>query len=108
MEEGIKSSLEEIIKEWGIHIHLHKLVHEIDCPSSPDGKKVIVYLARQRFDPTKVDVKYYYNCNKALACTEEVCIFKKSLEYIKERGNQEASENSERPYEAFYSQEEIF
>ncbi len=48
MEEGIKSSLEEIIKEWGIHIHLHKLVHEIDCPSSPDGKKVIVYLARQR------------------------------------------------------------
>lgn len=101
-------SLEEIVGGH-IHLHLEKLIYEINCPSFPN--KVVLYLARQKFDPTKGDVKYYYNCNKGLACTDDKCIFKRSVEFLKEKtqvvfqDEKETYATSRSINEAFYSVE---
>lgn len=71
--------LEEVL-EQEIHLHLPNLVTKLFCPSY--GGEIILYLSRQKFEREegKVDLKYYYNCNKGLECADRGCIFRRSVE----------------------------
>ncbi|MCW1303719.1 MAG: hypothetical protein OH339_01305, partial [Candidatus Parvarchaeota archaeon] len=75
-----------------IHFHLPNLVAKLYCPSY--GGETMLYLSRQKFEREEgkvIDVKYYYNCSRALDCNDKKCIFRRSIEFFgrdeRENGN---------------------